>query len=283
MNEFYVYGYFRQRSSKSGEIGTPYYIGKGKGNRCFSRKSHNAKPPKNPDNNRIILDNLTEEEAFAEEIKLIKLYGRIDLGTGCLRNRTDGGEGVSGHIHSGETKVKIKESRKNQIIIHSEETRRKISEAHKGKPLSKEHIENSRLARLGMPAHNKGIPMSEEQKLKLSLAKKGQIPWCKGKHLSEKHRENISLCQKGKILSEKTRLKISLSTIGKIISVETKLKMSLSAKNRSEAYKLKRRETIKNRTHCKKGHEYTLESVYFYKNSKRCKICINNRKIKYKG
>ncbi len=34
----------------------------------------------------------TEQEAFDEEIRLIAKYGRKDMSTGCLRNRTDGGE-----------------------------------------------------------------------------------------------------------------------------------------------------------------------------------------------
>lgn len=43
-----------------------------------------------------ILQNATEEEAFAEEINLISIAGRRDLGKGPLCNETDGGEGASG-------------------------------------------------------------------------------------------------------------------------------------------------------------------------------------------
>ena len=43
-----------------------------------------------------ILQNVTEEEAFAEEINLISIAGRRDQGKGPLCNETDGGEGVSG-------------------------------------------------------------------------------------------------------------------------------------------------------------------------------------------
>lgn len=43
-----------------------------------------------------ILQNVTEEEAFAEEINIISIAGRRDKGTGPLCNETDGGEGCSG-------------------------------------------------------------------------------------------------------------------------------------------------------------------------------------------
>jgi hypothetical protein len=80
---FYTYMWLR-------EDGTPYYIGKGKGNRAFRKGS----PPRD----RILIQEFpSEEDAFAAEVFLIAYYGRKDLNTGILRNRTDGGEGVSGY------------------------------------------------------------------------------------------------------------------------------------------------------------------------------------------
>jgi hypothetical protein len=93
-NRFYTYAYLR-------EDGTPYYIGKGKDDRCFIKgKKESVSPPK--DKCRIIFlkQNLTEEEAFKHEIYMIAVFGRKDLGTGILRNLTDGGDGVSGYIPS---------------------------------------------------------------------------------------------------------------------------------------------------------------------------------------
>jgi len=93
-NKFYTYAYLR-------EDRTPYYIGKGKDDRCFIKsKKESVSPPK--DKSRIIFlkQNLTEEEAFRHEIYMISVLGRKDLGTGILRNLTDGGEGVSGYIPS---------------------------------------------------------------------------------------------------------------------------------------------------------------------------------------
>ena len=85
--EFYVYMYLRTRSSEYGAKGSPYYIGKGSRNRRFD-SCHRVKPPKDPGCNILVAYGLTESEAHQEEIRLIGEYGRIDLGTGCLRNQT---------------------------------------------------------------------------------------------------------------------------------------------------------------------------------------------------
>lgn len=42
----------------------------------------------------ILFSDLSIDDALKKEIELIKLYGRINMGTGALANLTDGGEGV---------------------------------------------------------------------------------------------------------------------------------------------------------------------------------------------
>ena len=81
--KYYVYEYLR-------EDGTPYYVGKGQGNRWCS--PHNVSvPPK--ERVKFVAEALDEQTAFNLEEELILKYGRKDLGTGILRNLTSGGEG----------------------------------------------------------------------------------------------------------------------------------------------------------------------------------------------
>ena len=103
MQKYYTYAYLR-------EDRTPYYIGKGQKNRAFHKGSRRLTPP--PKERILFLkQNLTEEEAFRHEIYMISVFGRIDLGTGILRNLTDGGEGSSGYKLTQEQIQKIKISK----------------------------------------------------------------------------------------------------------------------------------------------------------------------------
>lgn len=127
-NSFYTYAYLR-------ENGTPYYIGKGKGERAFKRGTRVVQVP--PRERILFLKTgLTEEEAFKHEIYLIALYGRKDLGTGILWNFTDGGEGPSGAIRNAEFRQKVSEAQRGRVF--SDEHRQKISEAKRGKKRSEE-------------------------------------------------------------------------------------------------------------------------------------------------
>ena len=118
MNDFYTYAYLREDK-------TPYYIGKGTGRRIYSTNRKGLKPPK--DKSRIIFlkQNLTEEEAFKHEVYMIAVFGRKDNGTGILRNKTDGGDGISGFTHSEETKNKMSASAKLTSEQRSEIARKR--------------------------------------------------------------------------------------------------------------------------------------------------------------
>ena len=93
--KYYTYAYLR-------EDGTPYYIGLGSGNRIFKRNKNCIKPPRDRSRAIYLKQNISLEEAKRHEIYMISVYGRKDLGTGILHNRTNGGDGTWGNIQSAE-------------------------------------------------------------------------------------------------------------------------------------------------------------------------------------
>lgn len=111
MLDYYVYAYLRTDN-------TPYYIGKGKGNRAYEKSSHTVPTP--PRDRVIFLEtNLTELGAWALERRMIRWYGRKIDGSGILRNTQSGGP-------RGEAGDGIRAPK-------TEEHRRKLSEALKGR------------------------------------------------------------------------------------------------------------------------------------------------------
>jgi len=151
---YYVYAYIRNKTSMNGEAGTPYYIGKGKGNRAWS-KAHNVRLP--PESWRIVViaQDLSEIGAWAFERRMIRIWGRLDLGTGCLYNRTDGGEGASGYRHTQDTKIII--SQKGTGKERSNETKVRISNAKTGKKRDPETVYRIAQTRVGRKWFNNGI------------------------------------------------------------------------------------------------------------------------------
>jgi len=174
MSIYYIYSYVRQD-------GTPYYIGKGKGNRAYKRRNSCPVPT---DKSRIVFlaENLEEEAALEMEKWLIASYGRKSDGTGILRNLSEGGESP----HSGCT--------------HSEETKRKIGEWNKKKmeedPEWADRLKNA----------NKGRKFGDEWRKKMSDNNAMKNP---------EHRAKVSKALKGRVITDEWRRKISEAKRGK--------------------------------------------------------------------
>lgn len=143
MRNFYVYRYLRSSNTRHGKAGEPYYIGKGKGRRAWS-KAHRVKPPTDPSLIQIISEGMTEVDALQAEMLLIFLYGRIDRASGCLANKSDGGANPPSRscvIVSLETREKMRLAKLGKKRgPNPPEWNDKIRAALTGRTLSKEHV-----------------------------------------------------------------------------------------------------------------------------------------------
>jgi hypothetical protein len=166
---FYTYLWLR-------EDGTPYYVGKGKGNRAFVNRGRKAIYRPVDDLRILIQEHESELDAFEAEKFLILYYGRLDLGTGCLHNLTNGGDGTSGAIWmQGESNPMFGKKRDFSAVW-----RHKLGASHRGKKFTAEHAR--KLGRSGQlnPMFGKtgsqnpffGKKHSEETKRKLREARR---------------------------------------------------------------------------------------------------------------
>ena len=170
---YYVYAYLRSKDSATAAAGTPYYIGKGCGRR--HKQKHLCGVPSDLSLIVFLETNLTEIGALALERQMILWYGRVDLGTGILRNLTDGGESSSGYKHT--------ETHKKQMSITMAGKNKGKPSHQKGKPIpteQKQKIATTLTGRVfsdaskakmsagkkGKPAHNKGVPQTLDAKIK---------------------------------------------------------------------------------------------------------------------
>lgn len=172
-SDYYVYVWLRAKDSEIAPRYTPYYVGKGRGKRAFEKYGRTVPAPKDSSYVAFVEEGLTEERAFELESYCIKLYGRVNAGTGILRNRTDGGEGPSGMITSEETRLKMSEQRRG--------------EKHPlwGKPRP-DHVKQKISAAISGPNNSRyGVPLSQEIRDKISRSNTG-------KPKSLDHREKLA-------------------------------------------------------------------------------------------
>ena len=129
----YIYGYLREVDDEHGRAGTFYYIGKGKNNRAI--RPHSVPVPKDYKNIIIIEHTLTEEKSHTGERDLVLQYGRIDLGTGILLNKTNGGQGFA---QQNKNTVLVKNSDGEKMRVAKDDPRLasgKLVGINKGKTL----------------------------------------------------------------------------------------------------------------------------------------------------
>jgi hypothetical protein len=188
----YVYRHIRLDKNE------PFYIGIGSdANGKFSRAHHTKRNTihqkitnKTDFKIEIVLDDLSWEEACEKEKELIKLYGRIDLGTGILANMTIGGDGII-DLSEESRKIMSEKARLNHLLYpekykHTPEQIKKISAALIGKTKSKEHRANLSTSKLG-----KKLPsLTERHKARISECRTGQAR----PDVSNRNRQRVGPC-----------------------------------------------------------------------------------------
>lgn len=189
---FYVYEHWRLDQDLC------FYVGKGKCGRAHSRhhrSQHWNRIVKKLEREgssyevRIVIDHISEQDAFEIEKSRIAFWRSVGV---SLANKTSGGEGVTGLVHSEQTKKLI--SLKKKGVPHR--TKRKgVTPHNKGKPgpsgaahpmFGRNHSDESRAK---MSATRKGRPLTDKQKQGLSAKMAGNPPNNKGKPRSEAARE----------------------------------------------------------------------------------------------
>jgi hypothetical protein len=202
---YYVYVLYRDI-----DLTLPFYVGQGKGRRCFrhDRPSRREIGPRaeiaralikqlGVVPKRIIADQLTWRKSIALEIALIKQFGRMP--DGPLVNLTDGGPGrrpgaprppftptALANMSAGQKRYwqSLTDSERQEYLgkrfsgqgqrpgfKHSDDTREQMSHSHTGKSLSPSHVAAQNAGKRGHP-----VSMETRKKLREIMKQQGRQP-----------------------------------------------------------------------------------------------------------
>jgi len=171
--DYYVYTYLDIDSK-------PYYVGMGCKNRVIAKHLYVTVPSFDK---IVVEDSLTQQQAWDREIELIAQYGREHLGTGPLKNLTEGGPTQkSGWAQSPQAKQQI--SIKNTGKVRTEQHKQNYR-----KSKSIEHADNIKQA----VANIWSDPVYKEQRLakikEKPFAHKGK-PWSLARREAQMKKQN---------------------------------------------------------------------------------------------
>lgn len=227
------YTYFHTRN----DTNAVFYVGKGCGSRARKTARNNQHwrniVAKHGHTVHIAALWPTEAEAFDHEKFLIACFRDMKV---TLVNRTDGGEGPSGMVHSQKTReqmsaahsgrpgnatseaTKAKLRAFNTGKTHTDATKAKMSASHTGKTLSPDHVAKVRAALIGHP-------VSDEARAKISA-------WQIGRVFTEEHRAKLSAANTGRVVSEATKEKLRVAFTGRVMSAEHRANIGAASRGR---------------------------------------------------
>lgn len=165
---FYVYLH------KDKKTKTPFYVGKGTGNRAYDTDGRNCdwhqkvKELNEEYNIKIVKDNLSESEAWELEAELIKKYGRKWTNEGPLVNLTEGGDIFTGDTLSISVEINVDDG--NMRGFHEKYLESKLEGFSELSKEEKEYLIDKWIERLKEPTNFKNLTI-EEQKDFIKLIK----------------------------------------------------------------------------------------------------------------
>jgi len=256
-NIFYVYKYLRSKASKNGLAGSPYYIGKGRGKRASRKANHYVPVPTNAKNIAIVSEGMSELDALQLEMLLIHFYGRVDLGTGCLNNMTDGGDGITG---ADAVRLAMKYWRS---LVEDKRVERRLAVKAWHESLTKKQ-KSQREEALRKSATEQWANSTEEQ----------LRAWKEAWHLGRANMSEGLKCE----LAEKNG-KFHKARIANLSPEEREERNA-----RLHTALLGRWANTPKKPHCPKGHPFDEQNTYTNPSTghRQCKICVRASKARHK-